>query len=265
MTDDVYYYGNEPSRLGEVVIDTYDDEAGQITVANAYGLVVESVFGRVAGGRVRFRESTHDERERFQKEQQVGSREFHLRTGRTHGRSQDYRAAAQSYATAVSLKEDDYESLLFAGEYYVMAKEFGTAIDHLARFLKQRPDNFEARLFLAVALRQKGRSTEADSLLEPLRAATDAEFQRLMREWGVAEIGELIQMPYVCVPICEERVRRLPLDAEAWYDLASAYEDSGQSEKSEEAYAHYVRIKPAEQSPMPTAEESLGQDRDIIS
>jgi predicted TPR repeat methyltransferase len=68
----------------------------------------------------------------------------------------------------------------------------------------------------------------------------------------------LIHIPYVCVPICEELAKLSPTESSSWHDLASAYQEAGQFEKSAHAFSRYSELKPPDNQALDDEDFDIG-------
>jgi len=127
--------------------------------------------------------------------------------------------------------------------------DFASAIGVLRRFLQLHSDNFEARLFLAACCDHIQEASIQKQSFDLLKNLSDEDFLKIERSRICLLDRELLDIPYVNIGLYQEKVRRFPREAGNWYDLGAAYEEGGQLNKRDEAFARYFQMKPPEESP----------------
>lgn len=145
---------------------------------------------------------------------------------------------------------DDPEARLALGQTYFQSKKYDDSLTVANQILELYPENDGAMYLAGMSLVQLGRPADA---MEPLTQF--AEMRRggemaktdMLLEGALYFIGEsylILDQPGEAIPVLQEALEISYTDADAMYQLGTAYARTDQHEKALEQYHNAVRFVP---------------------
>ncbi len=149
--------------------------------------------------------------------------------------------AATKYSAALKLKPDSADMHLSFGALLAGQQKWNEAIAEFKAALQSDPSNGDAEFNLAAAYQAKGDLAEAAKYYAEASRTRPNDVQA-RENLGILLLD--IGKPNEAVA-CFEEVLRLKPDAKTHYELALAFDGSGQPEKAVSEYREAVRLGPA--------------------
>jgi tetratricopeptide (TPR) repeat protein len=156
----------------------------------------------------------------------------------------------QSLESAIRQDSQDPEVRVVLAEHYLSQRRYEEALDQVQAVLSVYPEHEGALLVASLAHVRMG---QPDAALEPLQRFVTLRQDRPLAGTDVALeaayyfLGEsLMQLkrPDDAIPILEAALRITPTDADALYQLGSAYQASGQPGLAVDRYHRASRLVP---------------------
>ena len=150
------------------------------------------------------------------------------------------KGAEIEYSAALST-QDDFETRYALGDVALRQGRFDEAVAQFERAVALRPDGFWAHTQLGIASVKAGSNENA---LASFKTAYDLKTQDAVARHNLGFAHRLNQQYDPAIQLLAQLVKDYPERTISWFELGVAYEESGNTDAAEAAFARVVELKP---------------------